>query len=197
MDSLLHGAKLGLSGMNLLDWVIALTLAISTITAFMNGLIRSLLGLVGLIAGVMAAAWYAPRFAGWLIRWITPRSLAELVAFVLILAGVTVLASVAGRLLRGACSAIGLGFFDRLGGAVFGLVRGVLLLAALLLPLMPYLQQLRTARESMLLPYLLPASHGISFVVPRDLRDRIPASDWMQHTRRHLPEAPRPRDPQS
>ncbi len=78
-----------------------------------------------------------------------------------------------GRLLRGICRAIGLGFFDRLAGAVFGLVRGTLLLAALTLPLEPYLVHFAGDRPSLLLPYLLELSHGIFSVVP-------------QHTRQHL-----------
>jgi membrane protein required for colicin V production len=183
MTEALHGVTIGLSGMNPLDWVIALTLAISTITAFMRGLIRSVVSLAGLLVGIVAACWYAPRAAAYLVKWITPFALAEIVAFVLVLAAVYVVAALSGRLLRGACSAVGLGFLDRLAGAGFGFVRGVLLLAAMLLPVAPLLGDFQTAKNSVLLPYLLPAAHGISFVVPRDFGKRISASDWLTHAR--------------
>lgn len=181
MQTTLHGVHIGLNGMNPLDWTIALTLAISTVTAFMRGLIRSLVSLGGLIVGIVAAAWYAPRLAHYLMRWIASLAFAEVAAFVLILAAVYLLAALLGRVLRGAFSAVGLGFLDRLGGAAFGFARGVLLLAAVLLPFSPYLQHFRAVRTSLLFPYLLPVAHGISFVVPRDLGQRTPMTDWLHH----------------
>jgi membrane protein required for colicin V production len=178
-DSILHSARAGVSGMNPLDWVIALVLAASTIAAFIRGLIRSLVSLAGAIAGVMAACWYAPKVAAYLARWIRTPALAEIVAFVLILAAVWLIAALIGRLLRGACTAVGLGFLDRLAGAAFGFARAVLLLAAILLPLGPYLPHFEEARGSILLPYLLPATHGISFVMPRDFGKHISDGEWL------------------
>jgi membrane protein required for colicin V production len=180
MDTALHHAQIGLSGMNPLDWIIALTLAISTVTAFMSGLVRSVFSLGGLLLGVLVAAWYAPRVAQYFRGDINPFALARAVAFVLILMAVYVAAALLGRLLRGAFKAVGLGFLDRLGGAAFGFVRGTLLLAALLLPFSGFLQQFRDARTSVLLPYLLQASHGISFVMPRDFGKHLSLGDWVK-----------------
>ena len=183
MNSALHGVTIGLSGMNPLDWTIALVLAISTVTAFMRGLIRSLVSLLGLLVGIFAACWYAPLAATYLARWITPFAFAEIVAFVLTLAAVYIVAALLGRVLRSAAGAVGLGFLDRLGGACFGFARGVLLLAALLLPMAPFLREISAAKGSVFLPYLLPAAHGISFVMPRDFGKRLPASNWWNRTR--------------
>lgn len=179
MQTALHNAELALSGMNPLDWILAVTLTISTVTAFMRGLILSVISLVGLLAGVLAAAFYAPRVSPYLLRWVGSAAFARVAAFVLILVTVYLAAALLGRLLRGAFSAVGLGFFDRLAGAAFGFLRGVLLLAALMLPLAPYLQHFTMAQSSVLLPYLLPAAHGISFVMPRHLAQRLPAADWV------------------
>ena len=178
MQQLPSVAHLGLSGMNPLDWTIAIILAISTVTAFMRGLIRSLVSLIGIVAGIVLACVFTPRLAAYLIRWITPLPLTQIVAFVLILAGVYLIATLLGRVLRGAASAVGLGFFDRLGGAGFGFARAILLIAALFLPLAPWLPASAT-RTSVLLPYLLPAAHGISFVMPRDFGMRVSAQRWL------------------
>ena len=179
MQNILSNIENALSSMNPLDWIIALTLAISTITAFMRGFIRSLFALVGMIAGILLAAIYAPRLAQSLRHWITTPAFAKLCAFILILASVYVIAMLLGRLVRGAFSAVGLGFFDRLAGAAFGFARATLFLAAMLLPLSPYLPQFTVTRSSVLLPYLLPAAHGISSLMPRDVRDRTPAGHWL------------------
>jgi membrane protein required for colicin V production len=181
MLSLPNGVHLGLSGMNLLDWAIALILAISTVTAFMRGLIRSLVSLIGLAGGIALACWFAPQGAAYLVRWIKPLALAEIAAFILIVAGTYAVATLLGRLIRGAASAVGLGFFDRLAGAAFGFVRGVLLLAASLLPFAALLPQFGPARGSILLPYLLPAAHGISFVMPRNFGLRLTQNSWWNH----------------
>jgi membrane protein required for colicin V production len=184
MNKALHGVTIGLNGMNPLDWTIALVLAISTVTAFLRGLIRSVVSLAGMLLGVVAACWYAPKVAVYLVRWLTPFAFAEIVAFVLILAGVFIVAALLGKLLHSAAGAVGLGFLNRLGGACFGFARGVLLLAALILPMAPFLHSFAAAKSSVLLPYLLPAAHGISFVVPRDFGKRLPASDWWTHADR-------------
>jgi membrane protein required for colicin V production len=183
MNGAMHGVTIGLNGMNPLDWTIALVLAISTVTAFMRGLIRSLVSLAGLLIGIFVACWYAPPAAAYLAHWLTPFAFAEIVAFVLILVGVYIVAALLGRLLRSAAGAVGLGFLDRLGGACFGFARGVLLLAALVLPMSPFLQHFEAAKQSVLLPYLLPAAHGISFVVPRNFGRRLPVSNWWLHPR--------------
>ena len=181
MQTLAHSTQVSLSGMNPLDWTIAIVLAISTVTAFMRGIIRSLISLLGIILGIAVACLYTPRLSAWLVRWVRPLSLAEIVAFMLILAGVYLLAALLGKVLRGAASAAGLGFFDRLGGAMFGFGRGVLLMAALLLPMAPWFPQFAVARHSVLLPYLLPAAHGISFVMPRDFGMRVSLQRWWNH----------------
>ena len=167
-----------LSGFNSLDWVVALTLAISTVAAFMRGLVRSLFALVGIIAGIVLAGFYTPRFAKSITPWVTTPTLARLCAYVLILSAVYIVAVQLGRLVRGACSAAGLGVFDRLGGTAFGFLRAALLLAALLLPLSPYVPEFAVARSSILLPYLLPAAHGIFSVMPHDGGVRSPVSHW-------------------
>ncbi len=176
-----HGVMTTFSSMNPLDWIIALTLVISTVTAFIKGFIRSLLALAGLFAGILLAAMYEARVAAFLVRWITPFAMAKLSAFVLILVVVYAFAMLMGSMLRGAFAAAGLGFFDRIAGAAFGFLRAALFLAAMLLPLAPYLPQFKVARSSVLLPYLLPAAHGISFVMPRDVGARSPASYWRTH----------------
>jgi membrane protein required for colicin V production len=180
MQTALHHAQIGLSGMNPLDWVIALTLVVSTVTAFMSGLVRSLFSLAGLLLGVLIAAWYSPRAAEYIRGDINPFALARAVSFVVILVLVWVAAALLGRLLRGAFKAVGLGFLDRLGGAAFGFVRGAFLLAATLLPFGAFLQHFEAARTSVLMPYLLQASHGISFVMPRDFGKHLPLGDWVR-----------------
>ncbi len=163
------------AGLGPVDWALLLLLAFSAITAFMRGLIRSVVSLVGVVLGIVLAAWYTSALGMWLARWIHGILLAEVVAFVSILAATYVVANLLGRVLRGASQAVGLGIFDRLGGAAFGVVRAVVVLAAVLLPLQPFLPRLPYTRNSVLLPYLRSAAVGVSFVVPQDFGNRLAA----------------------
>ncbi len=168
-----HVAAPLLAGLNPLDWAIVVVLAFSAVTAFLRGLIRSVVSLVGVAAGLVMAAWYAPAAAVYVTPWVTPAALAQIVGFAAVFAAVFLLASLLGRALRNASHAVGLGFVDRLGGAAFGVVRATLVLAVLMVPLSPFLPLIPYTRNSVLLPYLRTAAHGVSFVVPQHFGDRL------------------------
>ena len=175
-----HTTASVLGGLNPLDWALVVLVGVSTVMAFLRGLIRSLVSAFGVLLGLLMAAWYAPALADLLLQWIPQPAVAEVTAFLLILTGVYLLAALLGRVLRGAASAVGLGFFDRMGGAAFGFGRAVLVLAAVLIPAGPFLGAVPFARNSILLPYLQTAAHGVSFVMPQDFGTRLLAG-----TRRH------------
>ncbi len=171
-----HGPLL--AGLNPVDWAVVLVLGLSAISAFQRGLIRSVVSLVGVGAGLVMAAWYAAPFSGYVARYVRPPALAEIVAFAGVFAGVYLIASLLGSALRSASHAVGLGFVDRLGGAAFGVVRAVFVLAVALVPAMPFLPMIPYAHDSVLLPYLRTAAHGVSFVVPEDFGNRLAADFW-------------------
>lgn len=167
MPDLVHAVQQELRLWTWLDWLIAFVVGASTCAAVARGLIRSLLSLVALCLGIAAATLYSLRLAPVLLAWCGSPVLARTLSFVLLLLAIYIFFSLLGRVLKGVCHAVGLGMFDRLAGAVFGFIRGNLLLAALLLPLTPYLQHSVQFRSSVLLPYLLRVSHGVCSVMPR------------------------------
>ena len=58
------------AGFGPIDWALLLVVAFSAITAFMRGLIRSVVSLVGVVLGIVLAAWYTPALGMWLVRWV-------------------------------------------------------------------------------------------------------------------------------
>ena len=159
--------------MNGFDSLLITVLAYSTVTAFMRGLLREVFTLAGLVAGIVLASWNYPWLAQKLGKFISTPATANVVSFLLIAIGVMLLSTIAGRLSRKTADAIGLGFFDRLGGAGFGLIRGSLLGVAILMAAAAFLPQSAWVRNSQLAPYFLTGAHAVSFVVPHDLRQRI------------------------
>jgi membrane protein required for colicin V production len=159
--------------MNLFDWFLIVILAWSTILAFVRGLLLELFSLGGLIAGILLASWNYHSFAPLLRRLITNPSIADVVAFLLIAIGVMVLCTIAGKVLNSTANAIGLGFFNRLLGAVFGFARGCLIGVAIMMAAAAFLPPAPWITNSYLAPYFLAGAHAVSFVVPHDLQQLI------------------------
>lgn len=158
-----------------LDWLLIAILAFSAIQAFMRGLVLELFSLAGLICGILLAAWNYSRVAAKLSGIISNPAAASVVAFLLIAVGVMVLAAILGRIIHASAHAIGLGFFNRMGGAAFGLARGALLGLAILMAVTAFLPTAEWLKNSRLAPYFLAGSHAVSFVVPHDLEQLIQA----------------------
>jgi membrane protein required for colicin V production len=178
--------------MNLFDWFLIAMLAFSTITAFLRGIILELFSLGGLIAGILVASWNYEHIATLLGRLITTPATAEIVAFLLIIIGVMVLCTIVGKILNHTAHAIGLGFFDRLLGALFGFARGCLFGVAILMAIAAFLPHSAWIANSRLSSYFLAGAHAVSFVVPHDLQQQIlngaqqlkhNAPDWIKPLR--------------
>ena len=162
--------------MNPLDWVLASLLVYSAVRAAINGFFREAFTLLGLVIGFPLACWYYRDGAHALAGLITTPTLAQFAAFLLILAVVTIVASLLGRLFRRGARTNGLGPADRLGGALFGLARGAIVETAFLLALIAFLPSAPWVQNSRLAPYFLRAAHAVSFTMPQDLRLRLRAS---------------------
>jgi membrane protein required for colicin V production len=117
--------------MNWLDIVILVAVAVVTFIGAKAGVIKAVLSLVGLIVGVVLAGRYYAVLAERL-TFIHQDSIAQAVAFAIILIGVMIIAGLLAALLGRLISAVMLGWVNHLGGAIFGLVLGAMLCAALL-----------------------------------------------------------------
>jgi membrane protein required for colicin V production len=159
--------------MTLFDWLLLAPLVYSTVQAFLRGLVRELFSLAGLIAGVLLASWNYSRLASPLSKFISNPAVANVVAFLLIAIGIMLVAALAGRLVHTTAHAVGLGFFNRLGGAAFGLLRGCLIGVAILMAISAFLPGTEWVKNSRLAPYFLAGAHAVSFVVPHDLEQLI------------------------
>jgi membrane protein required for colicin V production len=175
--------------MNLFDCFLIAVLVYSTIVAFIRGIILELFSLGGLIAGIVLAAWNYHHVALLLGRFINSLATAQIVAFLLIIFCVMVLCTLLGKAMNRTAHAVGLGFFDRLLGAVFGFARGCLLGVAILMAVAAFLPRSQWIANSQLTPYFLAGAHAVSFVVPHDLRQQIlngavqlkhDAPDWIK-----------------
>jgi len=117
--------------MNWLDIVLLVAIALATVAGLGIGIIRAGLSLAGLVVGVVLAGHYYLPFSQLLDSFLQP-AIAKVVAFAIILIAVMVAAAFLAMFLKRGASVIKLGWADRLGGAVFGLVMGTIFCGGLL-----------------------------------------------------------------
>jgi membrane protein required for colicin V production len=159
------------------DWLLIVILAWSTITAFLRGIVLELFSIGGLIAGILLACWNYQHLASLLApltkHIFTSTAGGDLLAFLVIAIGVMLLSLLAGKFIRRTAHTIGLGLFDRIIGALFGLVRGCLLCIAILTASTAFLPHSTQIANSRLTPYFLAGVHAVSFVVPAGLQQQL------------------------
>ena len=180
-----------LTSLNVFDWFLVAVVLYSTVVAFVRGFFREVFSLVGLVAGILLASWNYAILGDRLARWI-PWATAQIVAFLLIAILVMMLCGLAGKMLSTTAKSIGLGFFDRVLGGIFGLARGCLLGVAILMAAAAFLPHEKFIRDSQLSDYFLEGAHAVSFVVPTNLQHHIregvielkhSAPDWIKRSK--------------
>ncbi len=117
--------------MNWLDIVILIVLAVFFFGGLKNGIIKTLVSLAGLVAGTALAGQYYPILTPYL-TFIPEITIANIVAFIIILIAMIVISTVAAVLLTGIAKAILLGWLNGLLGGVFGILMGVITVSVLL-----------------------------------------------------------------
>jgi membrane protein required for colicin V production len=121
--------------LNWLDLLVGLIVISGAIRGYSRGLIREGMAFGGLAVGLILAAEWSPEVAGFLKPFVGGGRVLDVLAYLLVLLAVlgaaTLLTVIALRLAR----VLFVGWFDRLGGAVFGAGQGAVV-AALVLILM-------------------------------------------------------------
>jgi|TARA_B100000700_G_scaffold128542_1_gene144041 membrane protein required for colicin V production len=126
-----------------IDWIFVGILAVTMLGGFMRGLIQEGLGLATWVLALLAARFFAQPVADMLAGLIDSPDGRLVLAFVLVTFVVIMLGGIVIRLLHAAVEWVGMGFFNRIAGAVFGTLKGgvILVLATLLIGFTP-LEQL-------------------------------------------------------
>jgi membrane protein required for colicin V production len=122
--------------MNYLDIIIAIILFIFGWKGLRKGLIIEVVTLLAFGVGIYGAMHFSDFTADHMQDFleINPNYL-NTVAFVLTFIILVVLVNLIGRLISKAIKSLNLGFFDKLGGFLFGIIKGVLLCSVMLMVL--------------------------------------------------------------
>jgi membrane protein required for colicin V production len=112
------------------DWILLSVLAFSLVVGAWRGLVYEVLSVLGWVASFYAAQWLAPQVAVMLPIQAASQALRYAAAFVIVFIVALFTCGLISFLLKKMVTAVGLRPVDRILGAVFGVVRGLILLLA-------------------------------------------------------------------
>ncbi|MBP6850780.1 MAG: CvpA family protein [Rhodoferax sp.] len=161
--------------MAILDWAFAGILLLSMLVGAWRGLVYEVLSLAGWVAAFVLAQWFAPQLAAHLPMAGADEVVRYAAAFVLVFIGAVFVGSLLTWLVSKLFQAVGLRPADRALGAVFGLLRGVVVLMALcvMVSLSPLKSQ-RWWQESASAPWVMAAVTGLKPVLPIEFGRHLP-----------------------
>ena len=168
------------------DWIIVTVLLLSVLQAARRGFFVEAFSLAGIIVGVGVASWNYTRVLPWFDGWLRSPALADAAAFLAIALLVMIAAGIAGRLIRWSMRTIGLGWADRLLGAVFGLLKGVVLVTLGVMVLVAFWPGSPALRGSRLGPFFVAAARKSMIGSPAVLREKVQYGAKLLHE--HLPD---------
>jgi membrane protein required for colicin V production len=160
--------------MTAFDYAVLTVISASVLLGLWRGVVSELLALAAWIVAFLAARALATDVAALLGGQIAEPGLRLAVAYVLVFFGVLLVVAIARMLISLLLKAVGLGLLDRLLGAGFGVLRGVLVvLAAVLVAGMTPLPQAAWWRDATLAPPLETVIIAAKPWLPADAAKRI------------------------
>lgn len=161
--------------MNWLDIVILLVVLAFTLSAYSAGLIREVVTLFAIVLGIVIAGILYDDLATDVLVFIDNEDAALAISFLILFGAVYLLGQLTAYILKRAASLLMLGWADHLGGALFGLLKGLIVVEVLLILFAAYPQlSLDDAiDDSRLAPFFLDDVPIVLRVLPGEFDDRI------------------------
>lgn len=160
--------------MNPFDIVIIVILSFCLVRGIFRGLVKEVSAIIGVLAGFYAAYSYYAEIAKLLSNWISNVAYSNILSFLILFVGVLVIVNILGIIIKYILKIASLGWIDRVSGAGFGIIKGVLIVSILLIMLTAFLPKgSPVIRNSMLSPYITLVSERLAKVIPQSMKDQF------------------------
>src|SRR5581483_7473269 len=119
-------------------------------------------------------SWLYGLVGGHLLPYLSSRAVANFAGFALVFCGVMLVGSLVSFIFGKFLKVTGLSFFDHLLGAGFGIVRGILISAALVMGIMAFAQGDRPPTavvQSRMAPYVVDVARVVVALAPHELKE--------------------------
>ena len=160
--------------MNLLDVILIVVIAFSSIYGLFKGLVKEVISLLALIIGLIGASRFYEGTSPLLQDFGLGEQAARILSFIILFIAIFVALTVIGKLIHKLVHAIFLGWLNRLGGVGFGLIRGIIVSAIIIMILtMIPSEKAPILSKSKLAPHIMSVSRILVSLVPDDLEKRF------------------------
>ncbi|MBI4904648.1 MAG: CvpA family protein [Acidobacteria bacterium] len=157
--------------MNWLDIVLALVILASTAAGLAKGFVRTVIGILATILGLFVAIWFYGA-AGDIYRdYVSSKSVSNFLGFATVFLLAVLAGALIGKLLEILFKWAGMGWLDRILGACFGMLRGLVISIAIVMILMAFSLNPppKAVAGSAIAPYVMDASRMLSKAAPYEL----------------------------
>jgi membrane protein required for colicin V production len=157
--------------MNLLDYILIAVLAFCLSRGIFRGLIKELSSIIGLLGGFYAAYTYYGHLTGVLSAWIENPVYLNIISFLIIWIGIYTAVTVMALILKYFMKIAFLGWLDRIGGALLGAIKGLLVAVTLIVVLTAFLPQNTVVlRDSTVARRMITVSSFVVQVTTKEMR---------------------------
>jgi len=162
--------------MNPFDILIIIVLGYSLVRGLFRGLVKEVSSIIGVLGGFYAAYTYYKVLAGWLAGLINDISYLNILSFLIIFCGVLIVVGVLGVVIKYLLNIAFLGWVDRIGGVIFGVLKGILIVSILFITLTAFLPK-GTAfiKNSELAPHVSWISEKMANVISEEMKQDFKA----------------------
>ena len=127
MDDFVNGVFM----MTGFDYAVLIIVGLSIIFSVMRGMVKEILAIIGWVAAFYVGRTYTDQLLPLMPADIPSESLRVLAAFLILFLATLLMATLLGIAISAIIKKVGLGWLDRLLGAFFGLLRGLLIVCIL------------------------------------------------------------------
>jgi membrane protein required for colicin V production len=163
--------------MNWLDILLILILLLSTVAAARKGFSREVISIAAAVMGLICGIWFYGLAGSFLLPYVSSPQVAYFIGFFLVFVGCLILGLLISAIISRFMSTVGLSWFDRLLGALFGLARGALMAMALITAMVAFAPAVAadsvpgSVAQSRMAPHIVAAADFLIAIAPRELKD--------------------------
>ncbi len=157
--------------MNPFDFLVLIILGYGLVRGLFRGLVKEVASIIGVLGGFYLAYSYYGNLSGYL-GWITANKGYQMIlGFLIIFCGVLILVAGLAMVIKYLLKIAYMGWADRSGGAIFGLIKGMLIVSILFIILTAFLpKDAGLLKNSLLAPHVAWTSEKMARVVSDDMK---------------------------
>jgi membrane protein required for colicin V production len=160
--------------MNPFDILIVTILTYGLIRGIFRGLVRELSSIIGVLGGVYAAYTYYPHVARWMSPWISDAAYLNIVSYMAIFSVVVIIVGILAVVIKYLLNIAYLGWVDRVCGALFGLLKGGLVVCVVFIVLTAFLPKgAPVIKNATLSPHISMVSEVMARVISKEMKENF------------------------